>query len=47
MNIYKRLIIKLNFHLLNISVSHVTISKSTQIEQSKSIASIEDFCAGK
>jgi hypothetical protein len=47
MNIYKRLIIKLNFHSLNISANHVTISKITHIEQSKSIASIKDFCAGK
>lgn len=46
-SIYKRLIIKLNSHSLNISVSHVTISKRTQIEQSKPIASIKDFCAGK
>jgi len=46
MNVYKRLIIKLNFHSLNISASHVTFSKSKQIEHSKSNASIKDFCAG-
>jgi transposase-like protein len=44
--IYKTLIIRLNFHALNISVSHVNISKSTQIDQYKSTADIKDLYAG-